>query len=56
VIWKLDSFVGSDIAQVGKMLNKDAVVLRVTYTQSNNSISSTLIDGIQNYRYFNKDW
>lgn len=55
MIWKLDSYVGSDVAQVGKILNKDAVVLRVTLTQSNNSISSTLINGIQNYRYFNKD-
>jgi hypothetical protein len=55
VFWKLDSYVGSDVAQVGKILSKDAVVLRVTYTKSNNSISSTFIDGIQNYLYFNKD-
>jgi hypothetical protein len=55
VIWKLDSYVGSGVAQVSKILNRDAVVLRVTFTQPNNSISSILVDGIQNYRYFNKD-
>jgi hypothetical protein len=55
VIWKLDGYVGSDIEQLGKILNKDAIISRVIYTQSNNSISSTLIGGVQNYRYFNKD-
>jgi hypothetical protein len=55
VIWKMDSCVSSDITQVGKKLNNDAVVLRLTCTKSNNSIFSTLMDGIQSYRYFNKD-